>query len=362
MTTLEELFSATPGMFGALEALDDRPAVLRLGTRRSLLARTQSQWVADRLLEALAVACPKRGFRVELVEIVTKGDISQTDGTPLTSLGGTGVFVSALREAVLDGRCDFAVHSLKDLPNAQPEGLTLAAVPIREDPADVLIARDGLGFAELPAGAVVGTGSPRRAAQIRALREDLKVVGIRGNIDTRIGRVAAGEVDAVVLAHSGLRRIGRQAEVTHIFGPEQMLPAPGQGALAVECRPESVSLLAALRLVDDRVSRVCVLAERALLARLEAGCAAPVGALATYRDEVLTLTAFAGSEDGVTSLRRSASAPLGDPHADGPTAVSLGHSLAERLLDDGLSELALPIPVPDPLPAADEAVAREGDS
>jgi hydroxymethylbilane synthase len=356
VTTLEDLF---PGAFGILEGLDNRPTVLRLGTRRSLLARTQSQWVADRLVEALAVACPHRGFQVELVEVVTKGDI--TPG-PLTSIGGTGVFVSALREAVLDGRCDFAVHSLKDLPNAQPEGLTLAAVPIREDPADVLIARDGLGFAELPPGAVVGTGSPRRAAQVLALRDDLKVVGIRGNVDTRIGRIAAGEVDAVVLAHSGLRRIGRQAEVTHIFGPEQMLPAPGQGALAVECRPESASLLAALRLVDDRVSRVCVLAERALLARLEAGCAAPVGALATYRNEALTLTAFAGSLDGVQSLRRSATVPLGDPRSDESTATSLGRSLAEQMLDDGLSELALLIPVPDPLPAADEAVAREGDS
>nr|WP_269329470.1 hydroxymethylbilane synthase [Kineosporia babensis] len=346
-------------MFGILEGLDNKPIVLRLGTRRSELATTQSRWVADRLLEALAVACPQRGFQVELVEIVTSGDISQAAGTPLTQLGGTGVFVSALREAVLDGRCDFAVHSLKDLPNAQPEGLTLAAVPLREDPADALIARNGLTFAQLPAGSVIGTGSPRRAAQLSALRPDLKITGIRGNLGTRIGKVASGELDAVVLAHSGLRRIGRHHEVTHLFGPEQMLPAPGQGALAVECRPESASLLAALRLLDDRASRACVLAERALLARLEAGCAAPVGALATIENQVLTLTAFAGSPDGVQTIRRTATARLlGDPQ-DEQVANHLGRALAEQMLDAGA---ALLIPVPDPLPAADEAVAREGDS
>ena len=355
MTTLDQMFADA---FGVLEGLDDRPTVLRLGTRRSELATTQSQWVADRLLEALSVACPKRGFQVELVEIVTKGDISQADNTPLTQLGGTGVFVSALREAVLEGRCDFTVHSLKDLPNAQPAGLTLAAVPVREDPSDALVARGGLTFAQLPAGARVGTGSPRRAAQLRALRPDLEVTGIRGNVGTRIGRIGAGEVDAVVLALSGLRRLGREGETTHHFGPEQMLPAPGQGALAVECRPESASLLAALRLLDDRVSRLCVLAERALLARLEAGCAAPVGALATIENEVLTLTAFAGSPDGVRTIRRSATARLGDPQ-DEQVATTLGRALAEQMLDAGA---ALLIPVPEPLPAADVAVAREGDS
>ncbi|WP_370882645.1 hydroxymethylbilane synthase [Kineosporia succinea] len=333
--------------------------MLRLGTRRSKLARTQSQWFADRLVTALGLVAPGREFRVELVEVVTPGDLSAAAGTPLTSLGGTGVFVSALRDAVLRGDCDFAVHSLKDLPNAGPEGLTLACVPPRECPADVLIGRDDLGFDELPPGSVIGTGSPRRAAQMRALRRDIEVVGIRGNVDTRIGKVTSGEVDAVVLALAGLRRIGRHAEATHVFTSEQMLPAPGQGALAVECSPSSVALLAALRLVDDRITRACVLAERALLARLEAGCAAPVGALATYEDETLTLTAFAGSIDGVTSIRRSATAPLGDPRPDEPDATTLGRALAGQMLDDGA---ALLIPVPDPLPAADEVVAREGDS
>ncbi|WP_372491990.1 hydroxymethylbilane synthase [Kineosporia corallincola] len=336
------------------------PTVLRLGTRRSLLARTQSRWFADRLVTALSLAVPGREFRVDLVEVVTKGDI--TPG-PLQSMGGTGVFVSALREAVLRGDCDFAVHSLKDLPNAQPEGLVLASVPRRECPVDVLIARDDLGFDELPPGSVIGTGSPRRAAQLRALRDDIEVVGIRGNVDTRIAKITSGEVDAVVLALAGLHRLGRQTEATHVFTEEQMLPAPGQGALAVECGAGSTALLAALRLVDDRPTRACVLAERALLARLEAGCAAPVGALATIETEhgrqTLTLTAFAGSVDGERTIRRSATVPLADPLADEPAATTLGRALAGQMLDAGA---ALLIPVPDPLPAADEAVAREGDS
>ncbi|GLY27587.1 hydroxymethylbilane synthase [Kineosporia sp. NBRC 101731] len=366
MTTLDNLYSSTSGGSGLVPTLDDLPSVLRLGTRRSQLARTQSQWFADRLVAALALVAPEREFRVELVEVVTSGDVSAASNTPLTSLGGTGVFVSALREAVLRDECDFAVHSLKDLPNAQPEGLTLASVPRRECPADVLIGRDDLGFDELPAGSVIGTGSPRRAAQMLALRDDIKIVGIRGNIDTRIGKVATGEVDAVVLALAGLRRIGRHAEATHVFTSEQMLPAPGQGALAVECRSEtngSVALLAALRLIDDAVTRLCVLAERALLARLEAGCAAPVGALATYQnsggDQTLTLTAFAGSTDGTTSIRHTATARTRDPRTDEPVAITLGRALAEQMLDAGA---ALLIPVPDPVPAADEALAREGDS
>jgi len=354
VTTLDDLFG------GLLAVLDELPPVLRLGTRRSLLARTQSQWFADRLLAALSLAAPHREFSVELVEITTPGDLSARAGTPLTSLGGTGVFVSALRAAVLSGACDFAVHSLKDLPSAPADGLVLAAVPPRENPADALVTRPGQGWTSLPSGSVVGTGSPRRAAQVLALRPDLRVVGVRGNVDTRIGRVRSGDLDAVVLALAGLRRLGRADEATHVFGPEQMLPAPGQGALAVECRSGSEPLTAALRLVDDRTTRACVLAERALLARLEAGCAAPVGALAGISaDRRLTLTAFAGSPDGATCVRRVASTPPGDPRSAETAATTLGRALAEQMLDAGAAHL---IPVPDPLPAADAAVAREGDS
>src|SRR3954452_8863187 len=209
----------------------DRPAI-RLGTRASTLATTQSQWVADRLAAAL-------DREVELVEISTAGD---TSGRPLAQLGGTGVFVSALREALLDGRIDVAVHSLKDLPTEPADGIALAAVPEREDPRDALIARDGLTLGELPAGSTVGTGSPRRTAQLRALGLGLEIVPIRGNIDTRMRKVADGELDAVVLARAGLARIGRAGEITETLDPIQMLPAPAQGALAVECRAADVDI------------------------------------------------------------------------------------------------------------------------
>ncbi len=201
-------------------------SALRLGTRRSALARAQSQQVADAITAA-------SGRAVELVEITTQGDVDRGD---LASMGGAGVFVGALREALLAGEVDVAVHSLKDLPTAPADGLLLAAVPRREDPRDALVARDGLTLGELPAGSRIGTGSPRRAAQLRALGLDLDVVAVRGNVDTRLGLVADGSFDAVVLARAGLLRLGRADEATEVLDPLQMLPAPGQGALAVECR------------------------------------------------------------------------------------------------------------------------------
>src|SRR3954466_1284526 len=205
--------------------------LLRLGTRRSPLALTQSRWVAERIEKASADAGSP--VRVELVEIVTRGD---TSAAPLASFGGVGVFVSRLREALLAGEVDIAVHSLKDLPTAPAEGLVVAAVPIREDPRDVLVARDGLTLGELPAGARIGTGSPRRAAQLRALGLGLDVVAVRGNVDTRLRDVAEGKLDGVLLARPGLPRLGRLDEATEVLDPLLMLPAPGQGALAVECR------------------------------------------------------------------------------------------------------------------------------
>src|SRR3954454_21246423 len=231
---------------------------IRLGTRGSLLAMTQSRWVADRLAAAT-------GREVELVEVSTTGDRADT---PLAQLGGTAVFVSALREALLAGRIDVAVHSLKDLPTAPAEGLALAAVPLREDPRDVVVGRDGLTLGELPVGSRVGTGSPRRAAQLHALGLGLVIVDIRGNVDTRIPKVREGEYDAVVLARAGLARIGRLEEATEVLDPLQMLPAPGQGALAVETRADD-ELASALAALDDRASRVTVEAERAVLGTLE---------------------------------------------------------------------------------------------
>ena len=300
---------------------------IRLGTRRSLLARTQSEHVAQALREAL-------GRDVVLVEVTTEGD---TSTAPLASLGGTGVFVGALRDALLRGDVDLAVHSLKDLPTTPHAQLTVAAVPLREDPRDVVVARDGLTLGELPSGSRVGTGSPRRAAQLRALGLGFDVVAIRGNVDTRIGKVLDGDVDAVVLARAGIARLGRMDQVTEVLDPLQMLPAPGQGALAVECRASDTDLAADVRAaVDDPRTRAAVTAERAVLATLEAGCSAPVGAMAEIAEgedgEELWLRAVALSPDGAVAVRRSAT---GQPH----DAEQVGRRLAEEMLDEGASTL-----------------------
>lgn len=331
---------------------------LRLGTRRSALAVAQSRLTAAEI-EATSLLTD-RPVRVELVEITTVGDVSQDS---LASLGGVGVFVSALREALLEGRVDLAVHSLKDLPTGPAPGLELAAVPEREDPRDALVARDGLRLAELPPGALVGTGSPRRACQLQAARPDLKVVDIRGNVDTRLAMVTEGRLDAVVLALSGLRRLGRGSAVTELLGSEIMLPAPGQGALAVECRESDAGVLAALAPLDHGPTRAAVLAERSLLAALEAGCSAPLGALAEFGTEfgngpdgpVLGLRGVVGSVDGTVVLRREVAAAAGeDP-------VPLGRRLAADLLGSGAADLVAPvaqapgIPLAPDIPAADVA-------
>lgn len=302
-------------------------AVIRVGTRRSVLARTQSDHVAQWLREAL-------GREVELVEVTTEGDVSTA---PLAAIGGTGVFVGALRDALLRGDVDIAVHSLKDLPTTAHEQITLAAVPVREDPRDAVVARDGLTLGELPTGARIGTGSPRRAAQLHALGLGFDVVAIRGNVDTRIRKVSEGEVDAVVLARAGIARLGRMAEVTEVLDPLQMLPAPGQGALAVECRAADADLAEAVRgAIDDPRTRAAVLAERAVLAALEAGCSAPVGAMAEVAEgedgDELWLRAVALSPDGAVAVRRSAT---GLPDE----AEKLGRGLAEEMLDDGAATL-----------------------
>ena len=300
--------------------------VVRIGTRASTLARTQSALVADALTAAT-------GLATELVLIRTEGDVSRE---PLAQIGGTGVFVSALRDALLRGEVDIAVHSLKDLPTADPEGIALAAVPRREDPRDIVVARDGLTLGELPAGARVGTGAPRRVAQIEALGLGVELVGVRGNVDTRIGKVASGELDAVVLARAGLARLGRVDEVTEVLDPLQVLPAPGQGALAVECRADAELLDVIRAALDDASTRACVEAERSLLAELEAGCSAPVGALAEVAEgdlgDELWIRAVALSLDGTLSIRRSASGPLDN-------AAGLGQKLAAEMLSDGAAEL-----------------------
>jgi hydroxymethylbilane synthase len=305
-------------------------AVLRLGTRRSALATAQAQLVADAL--APAAGCP-----VELVPITTYGDQTQRAEQRLDSIGGTGVFVTELRRALVSGQVDLVVHSVKDLPTAAYDGLAVGAVPPRSDPRDVLVARDGLTLGELPAGATVGTGSPRRAAQLRALDLGLQIQPIRGNVDTRLRAVAEGRYDAVVVARAGLLRLGRADEATEVLDPIQVLPAPGQGALAVECRADDAELLAWLAGLDDADSHAAVRAERAVLAALDAGCSAPVGALAEVVDAgdgaELSLRAVVAAPDGSDTLRRSSTGPLDDP--DG-----LGARLAAVLLEDGAAELA----------------------
>ncbi|MCT1815285.1 hydroxymethylbilane synthase [Micrococcus luteus] len=331
---------------------------LRIGTRGSALATTQTTHVAETLTE-------RSGLAHELVVIRTEGDV--TTGS-LASLGGTGVFASALRAAVLDGVVDAAVHSLKDLPAAQPETLEIAAVPARADLRDALCARDGLTLATLPEGARVGTGSPRRVAQLKALRPDLELVDIRGNVQTRLARVPGleqhddhapaaagsprGDLDAVILACAGLDRLGLDHVITERIDPEVMVPAPGQGALAVEIRAEDESFLgralldpqapvgrlhAALELVDDRDTHVAVTAERALLRRLEAGCAAPIGAVARVSDGEagaprIEMTAMVAALDGSRVLRRTSSVQL-DPV---PADVAGDPAAADEWLEDTL--------------------------
>ena len=290
---------------------------LRLGTRKSPMAIAQSQQVARLITE-------RTGREVELIGITTFGDVSRAQ---LAQIGGTGVFVSGLRTSLLHGDVDIAVHSLKDLPTAQPEGIVLAAVPPRDDPRDALVARDGAKLADLPPGATIGTGSPRRAAQLLLLRPDLRPVPVRGNAGTRLGRVTSGEVDAVVLAYAGLARINRLDVVTQIFDPDEMLPAPGQGALAVECRSGRPDLADLLACADDPATHAATTAERTLLAALEAGCSAPVGGYAAGTDG-LRLRAVVVAADGETALRASASGPPDE-------AEYLGRSVAAELLRRG---------------------------
>ncbi|MDQ1700835.1 MAG: hydroxymethylbilane synthase [Frankiaceae bacterium] len=297
---------------------------LTLGTRASALARTQSQLVADGIRGVSDV-------EVSLVDIATEGDRSQGSQAPLDLIGGTGVFVTALRERLLAGDIDLAVHSLKDLPTAPAAGLVVAAVPERADARDVLVSRGHVGFAALPPGARIGTGSPRRAAQLLAARPDLVVAPIRGNVDTRLRKMADGDYDAVVLAAAGLARLGRAVEITETFATDVLLPAPGQGALAVECRSDDPALAGLLARLDHAPTRAAVLAERSLLATLEAGCTAPVGAYAVVHD-ALTLTGAVVAPDGTRMLRSVATGSV-------DAAESIGRRLAEDLLTAGAADL-----------------------
>jgi len=304
---------------------------IRVGTRASNLAQTQTGTVVDALAET--------GLAVQTVPMTSDGDRTRAS---LASLGGTGVFAANLRRALLAGECDAVVHSLKDLPTTPHPGLRIAATPAREDPRDALCARDGLTLATLPEGARVGTGSPRRAAQLRTRRPDLQVSDIRGNVETRLGFVTSGELDAVVLAAAGLHRVDRAEAITEYLDLADWPTAPGQGVLAVEVREEEdrADLLTALEQVHDPAAWAAVTAERAVLATLEAGCAAPVAAHATA-GEVLTLHAAAYHPTQAQSLRADGSEILDDA-APFQTATALGQRLADELLEAGAGEWITP--------------------
>jgi hydroxymethylbilane synthase len=298
-------------------------SVIRIGTRGSALALAQTGTVARSL-------SGKTGRPVELVTISTEGDRSKES---LASLGGTGVFASALRDALLAGECDAIVHSLKDLPTAPHPGLVIAAIPRREDARDALCSRDGLTLETLPEGARVGTGSPRRQAQLRARRPDIEVVDIRGNIDSRLRRVGV-DLDAVILAAAGLGRIGRLDAISEFLGIDGWPTAPGQGALAIEVRVGDEKLVKAL---DHSTTRFVVEAEREVLALLEAGCAAPIGANALVDDGLLFLSARVYSPDGANRITSSHALYLSDvtnPSQDVAARV------ARDLLDSGAAEFA----------------------
>ncbi len=297
-------------------------AVLRLGTRGSALALAQSRAVAVQL-------------GAEVVVIESEGDRSTQS---LSALGGAGVFVTALREALLADEVDVVVHSFKDLPTGAAEGLAIAAVPPRADARDVLVARDGLTLDDLPAGAIVGTGSPRRRAQLLARRADLRVVDIRGIVDTGLGRVGADDperrLDAIVLAAAGLERIGLLDRATEVFDLADWPTAPAQGALAVETRAGDTHLAEHL---DHRPSRLTAEAERGVLARLEAGCSAPIGATAFLEDGMMFLTARVYAPDGSSQLTASHALYAADSKEP---AAELSDRVAAELLDAGAADLA----------------------
>ena len=320
---------------------------LLVGTRGSALALAQAGDIAREITE-------RTGVPTELVPVTTHGDVSRES---LSSLGGTGVFASALREFLLAGKCDLVVHSMKDLPTAPYTGLRIGAVPVRADARDTLCARDGLTLDTLPEGARVGTGSPRRAAQLAARRPDLVIVDIRGNVDTRLNFVSSGELDAVVLAAAGLGRLGRTDRITEYFDLDSWPTAPAQGALAIEVRDEehSEDLARALAAIQNDASHAAAAAERSILYRLEAGCAAPIGAHAVVGEASLTLLGAVYAPDGSGSLSLTGSGEFGVPRTGAPetedfislasasiieTAEEVGRTLADELLARGAAALA----------------------
>ena len=294
--------------------------VFVVGTRGSRLALRQTELVSD----ALGARFPD--IELQVREVRTEGD--RRPDEPLARIGGQGVFVKELEAALLRREIDLAVHSLKDVPGELSAGLTLAAYPQRADPRDALVTRDGARLIDLPPGARIGTGSARRAVQLRALRADLRPVEIRGNVDTRVRKVDSGEFDAAVLAVAGLERLGLLDRAAEVFDADVLLPAVGQGALAVEARADDAEVIELLTAIDDHQTRVACSAERAFLRRLGGGCLLPFGALGRVDGETLRMDGFISDAEGKRILRAQSSAPIADPEA-------AGTALAESLLDQG---------------------------
>jgi len=300
------------------------PSELKIGTRGSQLALFQANWVKDRLSEAHI------GLNVTLIKIKTTGDKIQD--VPLAKIGGKGLFVKEIEESLLQKRIDLAVHSIKDVPTEFPRGLHLSVITKREDPRDVFISKDGRTLKELPQGAKIGTSSLRRQAQLLHFRNDLELIPLRGNLDTRLKKLKTMNLDGIVLALAGVRRLGLEERVTEIISPDISLPAIGQGALGIEIRTDDKEVEGQIRFLNDRDSSIAVTAERAFLKKLEGGCQVPLAAYARPAGKILHVDGLVGSIDGKTLIRH---------HVEGPTenAELLGVELAEILLSNGAKEI-----------------------
>jgi len=297
---------------------------LRLGTRKSALALAQSHWVK----KEIETHWPE--VNVDIVKFTTKGD--KILDVPLAQVGGKGLFVKEIEDALLKKEADIAVHSLKDVPAELPEGLEVSIFPDREDPKDAMISRDGLRLEELPEGARIGTSSLRRIAQLKNARPDFEVVSLRGNIDTRLRKLDEGQYDAILLAAAGLRRLGLEQRIIQLLEPEVMLPAVGQGALGIEFRSKDTEVKRILDSIHHEETSICVRAERAFLLRLEGGCQVPIGAFAQLREETLELEGMVGDEEGTNIIRMKKQGTANQPE-------TLGIILGEEILAAGGAEI-----------------------
>jgi hydroxymethylbilane synthase len=297
---------------------------IRIGTRGSQLAL----WQAHHVKSSIETLFPD--LTVEIITISTKGD--RITDRPLALVGGKGLFVKEIETALLNNQIDLAVHSMKDMPGELPEGLVIGAIPARENPFDVMISRDNKRLADYPPGAKIGTSSLRRGSQLKAARPDLEILSIRGNLDTRLKKLNAGDYDAIVLAAAGLRRLGQAAEITQYLDEDLMVPAVGQGALCIETRENDTEIAAVMEQLDHAPTRLCVTGERAFLKQIEGSCHIPVACYAQIKEDQVIFTALVASEDGQKVIRRQITCPEDAPLS---AIVEQGRALADQLLENG---------------------------